>query len=88
MYAFRNDIKEKKVCKGIKKSNIEKMKFDMYKNCLIKSEQTREKVHSIVSKHHNLYTVELDKIALSPYDDKRYLVDNINTLPYGYHLWC
>ena len=56
MYAFRNDIKEKKVCKGIKKSNIEKMKFEMYKNCLVKSEQTREKVYSIVSKQHNLYT--------------------------------
>ncbi len=62
------------------------MKFEMYKNCLVKSEQTREKVYSIVSKQHNLYTVELDKIALSPYDDKRYLIDNINTLPFGYQL--
>ena len=86
MYAFRNDIKEKKVCKGIKKSNIEKMKFEMYKNCLVESKQTREKVYSIVSKQHHLYTVELDKIALSPYDDKRYLVDNVNTLPYGFQL--
>lgn len=86
MYAFRNDIKERKVCKGIKKSNIENMKFEMYKNCLVESKPTREKVYSILSKQHHLYTVELDKIALSPYDDKRYLVDHINTLPYGYQL--
>jgi len=68
MYAFRNDIQEKEVCKGIKRSNIEKMKFEMYKNCLIKSEQTRDKVYSIISKQHNLYigTIETDKVALSP----------------------
>lgn len=84
MYAFRNDIQEKKVCKGIRRCNIEKMKFNMYKNCLLNDEQTREKVYGIMSKKYRLYTIELEKIALSPYDDKRYLIDNINTLPFGY----
>lgn len=84
MYALRTDLKEKKVCQRIRKCNIERMKFDMYKNCLFKDEQTKEIVYGITSKHLNLYTTEMSKIALSPYDDKRYLEDNVNTLPYGY----
>ena len=47
MYAFRNDIKEKKVCKGIKRCNIEKMKFEMYKNCLFNSQVTTETVYTV-----------------------------------------
>lgn len=88
MFAFMNDILENKVYKGIKKSNMEKTKLKIYKNCLVESEQTREKVYSIVSKQYHLYTVELDKISLSPYNDERYLVDNINTRPCGYYLCC
>ena len=76
---------EKKVCKGIKRNNNEKIKFQMYKKCLINSETTTETVYGIVSKNLKLYTVELKKTALSPYDDKRYLVNNIDTLPYGHY---
>ncbi len=31
---LKTDCIEKKVCKGIRKQNIEKMKFDMYKDTL------------------------------------------------------
>lgn len=77
MYAFRNDIKQKKVCQGIKRCNIEKMKFEMYKNCLIDSQVTTETVHNITSKGLHLYTTKTQKTQLSPYDDKRYLIDNM-----------
>lgn len=81
---FITKMKEKKVCKGIKRSNITKMKFDMYKNCLFDSKNTRETVYNITSKELQLYTVKTNKIALSPYDDKLYLNNNIETTPYGY----
>ena len=61
------------------------MKFDMYKNCLFNDEQTIETVFGIISRDLKLYTNIMKKTALSPYDDKRYLVDNINTLPYGHY---
>lgn len=35
--AFKTDIKEKNVCKGIRRSNVEKMKFKIYKKFLKKS---------------------------------------------------
>ena len=32
-----------------------------------------------------MYTCESNKISLSPYDDKRHILDDgINTLPYGH----
>lgn len=84
MYAFKTDCIEKKVCKGIRKQNIEKMKFDMYKDTLFNDKETYEDIYNITSKEYTLYTIKTRKIALSPYDDKRYLINNINTLPYGY----
>lgn len=50
MYSFRNDFKEKKVCKGIKRVNIEKMNFNMYKDTLMHSQITKETIYSIVSR--------------------------------------
>jgi hypothetical protein len=85
MYSFKTDISEKKVCKGIKYCNIERMRFDMYKDCLLNDKVDTQTIHNIESQKLKLYTTQTQKVALSPYDDKRYLVDNINTLPYGYY---
>ena len=39
----------------------------------------------IISKNHEIYTQESNKISLSCYDDKRYTKgDEINTLAYGH----
>jgi hypothetical protein len=83
--SFKTEMKEKKVCKRIKKQNIEKIRFEMYKDCLFNNKETRESVCNIISKKLKLYSVVIDKVALSPYDDKRYLVNQIKTLPYGYY---
>nr|XP_018912649.1 PREDICTED: uncharacterized protein LOC109040960 [Bemisia tabaci] len=84
MYALRTDANEKKVGKGINKSNLEKKRFLEYKDVLFNEKLTKETIHNIVSDRLQLYTSENVKVGLSPYDDKRYLVDSINTLPFGY----
>ena len=84
MYALRTDASEKKVGKGIPKVNLEKKRFMEYKDVLFNEKVTKETIHNIVSSRLQLYTSKNIKIGLSPYDDKRYLVDNINTLPFGY----
>jgi len=40
--------------------------------------------HTLRSYHHEMYSITTNKVALSAFDDKRYLVDKVNTLPYGY----
>ncbi|EZA62152.1 hypothetical protein X777_03759 [Ooceraea biroi] len=57
--------------------------FDDYMQCLNDHiEMTRDQSR-ITSKLHNVYTVSETKIALSPYDDKRYVVpDTTDTLPW------
>lgn len=46
------------------------------------------KQHSIRSKNHNVYTISSRRIALNPFDDKRYIVkpDRFETLAWGHYL--
>ena len=41
-------------------------------------------MRSIQSKPHEIGTYKLNKIRLSCFDDKRFLVDGINSLAYGH----
>ena len=46
----------------------------------------RNTMMQIRSFGHQLYTVKLNKTSLSPYDDKRYILDNgCDTLAYGHY---
>ena len=57
-----------------------------YKACLMKGKTIYKKQNVIRTQKHDLYTVEINKLALSPFDDKRYVMnDGIETLPYGHY---
>jgi hypothetical protein len=44
------------------------------------------RAHSIRSWQHTLHTIRTDKVALSAFDSKRYVVDDgVGTLAYGHH---
>ena len=81
-----DDGKEDKKAKGTKKCVIKRMiKFGDYKNCLLKDEVTLKSQQRFVSKKHDLYTENINKIALSNNDDKRIVSsDKITSYPYGY----
>ena len=71
------DDKEKKVCKGCKKCVINKdLKFQDYKNTLYEQKQVNKSMNLIKSKLHKVHTEKIDKIVLSSYDNKRYLLDD------------
>ena len=45
----------------------------------------RHNMKGIKPMNHKIYTYESNKTSLSPFDDKRYILDDgINTLPYGH----
>ena len=61
------------------------IRHNEYANCLFDEETTNAKFRNIRSIKHQLHTTEISKIALSPYDDKRYLVDNCKSPAYGHY---
>ena len=81
-----DDFKEDKKVKGTKKCVIKRMiKFNDYKNCLLKDEVILKSQQRFRSKGHDVYTENINKIALSTNDDKRIVSsDKITSYPYGY----
>lgn len=78
-----------KKSKGIKKSVIkQKIKFDDYLNCIRNQCEFRVKQRSIRSINHNVYSIEQQKVGLSPFDDKRYIVKpaGIDTFAWGHYI--
>ena len=75
-----------KKCKGVKKAVVSKsITHDDYKKCLFTREEQMKKMNVIRSHLHEIYTEEVNKVALSADDDKRVvLADGINTLAYGH----
>ena len=89
MYSFKTEEYESKKAKGIKKLVVKKdLKFDDYKRSLFGSTKTdiqqTTKFNTIRSYKHEVNTIEQSKIGLCSFDDKRYLIDNINTYAYGH----
>ena len=84
-YLTDNDKIDKKA-KGTKKCVIKKMiKFDDYKKCLLNDKVILKSQQRFISKKHDVYTEDVNKIALSNDDDKRIVsLDKISSYPYGY----
>ena len=86
-YSFlTDDGKENKKAKGTKKCIIKKkIKFNDYKKCLFSDELILKSQQRFISKKHDVYTENVNKIALSNNDDKRTVSSNkISSNPYGY----
>ena len=81
-----DDDKEDKKAKGTKKCVIKKMiKFNDYKRCLLNDEVILKPQQRFISKKHDVYTENINKIALSNNYDKRIISSNkITSYPYGY----
>ena len=83
---FTDDGKKDKKAKGTKKCVIKRMiKFNDYKNCLLKDKALLKSQQRFISKKHDVYTEDINKIALSDDDNKRIVSsDKITSYPHGY----
>ena len=72
---------ETKKCKGIKKNVVKKgVDFQDYVQCLFSGEKQMRSMKIIRSENHEIYSKEVNKVALSNEDDKRNLAkDKVNT---------
>ena len=84
-YLTDNDKIDKKA-KGTKKCIIKKMiKFDDYKKCLLNDKVILKSQQRFISNKHDVYTEDVNKIALTNDDDKRIISSNkITSYPHGY----
>ncbi|RLU19449.1 hypothetical protein DMN91_008006 [Ooceraea biroi] len=86
MYALRVCGKrDTKRIKGVYRSVVQRtITFDDYARCLRESAEMTCRQLRIQSKLHHVYTISETKLALSPHDDKRYVVpSSTDTLPWG-----
>ena len=61
------------------------IKFKDYKKSLLNDEVILKSQQRFVSKKHDVYTTNINKIAVSNNDDKRIISSNkITSYPYGY----
>ena len=80
-----DDHGETKKAKGIKKCVIKRrLTFESYKDSLFNNKTILKSQLKFKSDHHDVYTEEVNKIALSSNDDKRLQsFDGVATYPYG-----
>ncbi|XP_041369813.1 uncharacterized protein LOC121383782 [Gigantopelta aegis] len=85
VYQEKSKMMEKKTAKGIKKSLIKNhTRHQHYKQCLFDKEIHMSHMTHTRSYDHQLYNIQLNKLGLSPFDDKRYLLeDGVTSLSYG-----
>ena len=87
LYSYKKlDGSEDKKCKGIKKCIVKKtLTFEDYKTCLLNdSKEYRSQLMFRLSKH-EVDTIEVNKAALNPDDDRRiYRKDRISTFARGH----
>jgi hypothetical protein len=87
MYSLVVENKEDiKKCKGISRHAVEKiLTHQDYVNCLRGNPTVRVSNTKITNLNHELFTTRQEKLALSAYDDKRYVLDNLeDTLAHGH----
>jgi len=86
-YKISGDSFEHKKCKGVKKTVVKKhITYDDYKKCLVERKEQMRQMNVIRSHLHDVYTEEVNKVALSAEDDKMVILeDEIHTLAYGHY---
>ena len=87
LYEGGHEIKK---AKGINRSVVKNTLLHQdYKSILNQDDEERKTIYveqkNIISKKQQIYTIKSTKISLAPFDDKRYLLDNVRTLPHGHY---
>ena len=78
--------KEKEKNKNVVKKNIS---HEDYVDCLLEERKFMLNVQTIRSFKHQIYTIKQNKVPLSPWSDKRNLLDDgVSSLPSGHFSCC
>ena len=86
-YAIRTDVGTDNKCKGVKRQVVTNdITMEDYRRCVGMGQdpaQVEVVQHTIQSRKHINRTLRQKKLAFSSFDDKRYLLCAIHSVPYG-----
>ena len=86
-YTMKIRKRKRKKNKGVPKHKVKtSTTYKTYEETLKENKSETVQFNSIRSKHHNIYTINQVKQSLSSYDNKRYYLDSVNSLPYGHYM--
>ena len=76
----------KQSAKGVQKSVKKTPHHKLFKDCLLSQSTVRRKMIQLKSASHQIIVNSVNKVALSCYDDKRYILDDtVSSLAYGHY---
>ena len=86
MYSYTTEDKNNKTAKGVKKNIIKReISHSDYRDVIIDNKKMHHQMKSIRSELHQISSYQLNKVSLSPFDDKRYILSNgITSYAYGH----
>ena len=87
MYSILTEQYESKKAKGVKKAVVKRdIRHENYKDTLFNGTEMHTSMNTIRSNYHIVKSLKLNKIGLSCFDDKRYILNNgYDTLAYGHY---
>ncbi len=93
MYSLLTDpeimgkVRAKKTAKGIKQYVVQKhLTHENYRSTLFEKKAEPVSMNMLRSEKHQIYTTTINKVGLSAFDDKRYLLeDGYTSLAYGHY---
>ena len=71
LYSIQGYVQRKQAAKGIQKSIANSITHQAFKNTLLQKTTKSVQTMRIESQKHLVQTIQVNKIALSPFDDKR-----------------
>ena len=76
----------KQSAKGVQKSVKKTLHHSVFKNCLLSKSVLRKEMMQLRSVGHQIVVNAVNKVALSCFDDKRYILDDtVSSLAYGHY---
>ena len=82
-YEEKTEVKTVRKAKGMSKNIVKKYLYNQYSNALHKNDIRQDYMHTLRSTNHQIQGLNMFKVSLSPYDDKRYYANNIKSYPIG-----
>ena len=77
---------KKQSAKGVQKSVKKSLNHDVFRECLFTKQPVTRTMTQLRSSSHQICVNEIEKVAISCFDDKRFLLDDgLASLAYGHY---